>query len=121
MPPVGFEPMIPVFERPKTVHALDRTAIVIGIPNCHRSHPTCGWKTHTGKDHFWKEAYRKGKEKWIAAVEIDCREILKLRNWKRKSRDRKFLRCHLKEAKARLRAVAPHERKKKKKKKKNLV
>jgi hypothetical protein len=28
---VGFEPMIPVFERTKTVHALDRVPIVIGI------------------------------------------------------------------------------------------
>jgi hypothetical protein len=27
---VGFEPTIPVFERAKTVHALDRGAIVFG-------------------------------------------------------------------------------------------
>jgi hypothetical protein len=27
MPRVGFEPTIPVFERPKTVRALDRSAI----------------------------------------------------------------------------------------------
>jgi hypothetical protein len=27
---VGFEPTIPVFERTKTVHALDRVATVIG-------------------------------------------------------------------------------------------
>jgi hypothetical protein len=31
MPRVGFEPMIQVFERVKTVHALDRAATVIGI------------------------------------------------------------------------------------------
>jgi hypothetical protein len=31
MPRVGFEPMIPVFERAKTVHALDRAATVIGF------------------------------------------------------------------------------------------
>jgi hypothetical protein len=31
MPQVGFEPMIPVFERAKTVHALDRAATMIGI------------------------------------------------------------------------------------------
>jgi hypothetical protein len=31
MPRVGFEPMTAVFERKKTVHALDRTANVIGI------------------------------------------------------------------------------------------
>jgi hypothetical protein len=30
MPQVGFEPMIPVFGRAKTVHALDRAATVIG-------------------------------------------------------------------------------------------
>jgi hypothetical protein len=30
-PQVGFEPMIPVFERTKTVHALDRAATVIGV------------------------------------------------------------------------------------------
>jgi hypothetical protein len=29
MPRVGFKPTIPVFERPKTVHALDRAATVI--------------------------------------------------------------------------------------------
>jgi hypothetical protein len=33
MPRVGFEPTIPaVFERAKTVHALDRAATVIGVP-----------------------------------------------------------------------------------------
>jgi hypothetical protein len=30
MPRVGFESVIPVFERAKTVHALDRAAAVIG-------------------------------------------------------------------------------------------
>jgi hypothetical protein len=30
MPYVGFEPTIPVFERAKTVHALDGAATVIG-------------------------------------------------------------------------------------------
>jgi hypothetical protein len=30
MPRVGFEPTIPVFERVKTVHSLDRAATVIG-------------------------------------------------------------------------------------------
>jgi hypothetical protein len=30
MPRVGFEPTIPMFERAKTVHALDRAATVIG-------------------------------------------------------------------------------------------
>jgi hypothetical protein len=37
MPRVRFEPMIPVFERAKTVHALDRTATVIGIPPKNKS------------------------------------------------------------------------------------
>jgi uncharacterized membrane protein len=31
MPLVGFEPMTPVFEQAKTVHALDRAATVIGV------------------------------------------------------------------------------------------
>jgi hypothetical protein len=31
MPRVGFEPMTPVFERVKTVHALDCAATVIGL------------------------------------------------------------------------------------------
>jgi hypothetical protein len=31
MPQVRFEPTVPGFERAKTVHALDRTATVIGI------------------------------------------------------------------------------------------
>jgi hypothetical protein len=36
MPLVGFEPMIPVFERAKTFHALDRAATVIGMfPHLH--------------------------------------------------------------------------------------
>jgi hypothetical protein len=30
MPLVGFEPMILAFERPKAIHAFDRTATVIG-------------------------------------------------------------------------------------------
>jgi hypothetical protein len=34
---VGFEPTIPVFERTKTVHALDRAASVIGM-NMGHSH-----------------------------------------------------------------------------------
>jgi hypothetical protein len=33
MPRVGFEPMIPVFERAKTVHASDRAATVIDTMN----------------------------------------------------------------------------------------
>jgi hypothetical protein len=39
MPGVGFEPTIPVFERAKTVHALDRAATVIGgfLVFCHRN------------------------------------------------------------------------------------
>jgi hypothetical protein len=31
MPQVGIEPMIPLFEWAKTVHALDRAATVIGV------------------------------------------------------------------------------------------
>jgi hypothetical protein len=32
MPQVGFEPTILVFQRAKTVHVLDRAAVVIGFP-----------------------------------------------------------------------------------------
>jgi hypothetical protein len=39
MPWVGFEPMIPVFEREKTFHDLDRAATAIGAGN-----GTCGKK-----------------------------------------------------------------------------
>jgi hypothetical protein len=40
---LGFEPTIPVFERAKTVHALDRTATVIGeyALHCIQIHDTC--------------------------------------------------------------------------------
>jgi hypothetical protein len=31
MPRVGFKPMIPMFERAKTIHALDRATTVIGF------------------------------------------------------------------------------------------
>jgi hypothetical protein len=34
MPGMGFETMTPVFERAKTVHALDRAATVIGMVCC---------------------------------------------------------------------------------------
>jgi hypothetical protein len=33
MPRVGFEPTIPVFERAKTFHALDRAATVVSLRN----------------------------------------------------------------------------------------
>jgi hypothetical protein len=44
---------------------------------------------------------------WINAVEIDSREIWKVGNWKSKSLDREIWSRHLKEAKARFRAVVP--------------
>jgi hypothetical protein len=37
MPQVGFEHTIPVFERAKTVHALDRSATVSGLSRLVRS------------------------------------------------------------------------------------
>jgi hypothetical protein len=40
MPGVGFEPTIPVFERTKTFHALDRKAKVIGFKSVY-SHKIC--------------------------------------------------------------------------------
>jgi hypothetical protein len=41
MPRVVFEPTIPVFERAKTVRALDRAATVIGILQLYRTMTTC--------------------------------------------------------------------------------
>jgi hypothetical protein len=35
MPRVGFEPTIPVFKRAKTVHVLERVALVIGGKNAY--------------------------------------------------------------------------------------
>jgi hypothetical protein len=37
MPQVGFEPTIPVFERAKTVHSVDRVATVTGVPTLQRT------------------------------------------------------------------------------------
>jgi aldehyde:ferredoxin oxidoreductase len=54
-----------------------------------------------------KRPVGKTRKRWINAVETDSREILKVRNWKRESLDRQVWRRYLKEAKARLRAVAP--------------
>jgi hypothetical protein len=49
----------------------------------------------------------KPRKRWVNAVEIDNREILKVRNWKRESVDRKVWWHHLKEVKAQLWAVVP--------------
>lgn len=54
-----------------------------------------------------KRPVGKQRKIWVNAVEIDSREILKLRNWKRESLERKIWRRHLKDTRARLRAVAP--------------
>jgi hypothetical protein len=46
-----------------------------------------------------KNAYQKGsgkpRKRWVNAVEIDGREILRVRNWKRETLDRQVLRSHL--------------------------
>jgi hypothetical protein len=54
-----------------------------------------------------KRPVAKPRKRWINEVEVDSKEILKVRNWKRESQDRQVWRHHLKEAKARLQAVAP--------------
>jgi hypothetical protein len=123
MPTVGFEHTIPLFEGAKAVRALDHSAIVIGLPNCIKLE-RLQWAGHIqrveGKriperNFVGKRSIGKIMKRWIGTVEIYCREILKLRNWKRKSLDRQVLRRHLKKAKTRLRAVAPYEKKKKEK------
>jgi hypothetical protein len=68
MPRVGFEPMIPVFERAKKVHALDRAATVIGfIMTLMNLKDTHEWNFHKNKDrrpfgcslhsHMWFHSY----------------------------------------------------------------
>jgi hypothetical protein len=54
-----------------------------------------------------KRPVDKPRKRWINAVEIDSREILKVRNWEREYPERQVWRRYLKEAKVRLRAVAP--------------
>jgi hypothetical protein len=47
-----------------------------------------------------KRTVGKPRKTWINAVEIDSKEILKVRNCKRESLDRQVWRRHLKQAKA---------------------
>jgi hypothetical protein len=47
---------------------------------------------------FWNG--RKSKEKWTSAVEIDSREILKERDWKKDNVGREIWRSRLKETNA---------------------
>jgi hypothetical protein len=54
-----------------------------------------------------KRPVGKPRKRWINAVEIDSKEILKVKNWIREALDRQVWRRYLKEAKARLRAVVP--------------
>jgi hypothetical protein len=53
-----------------------------------------------------KRPLGKPSKRWVNAVEIDNREILKM-NWKREYIDRQACRRHLKETKVRFRAVSP--------------
>jgi hypothetical protein len=46
MPQIGLEPMIPVFDRAKTVHAWDRAATVIGAGSVTRNNTTTTDNTH---------------------------------------------------------------------------
>jgi hypothetical protein len=58
MPPVGFEPTIPVSERPKT-HALDRTATGIGgfdprtVQPVASRYTDCAIPAHAVIEYFW--------------------------------------------------------------------
>jgi hypothetical protein len=72
-----------------------------------RLQPACGWKKILKSNTIGNTPVGKPKNRWVKAVEIDNREILKVRKWKREYLDRQVWRRHLKEAKARLRAVAP--------------
>jgi hypothetical protein len=57
-------------------------------------------KKDSGKQHYWKRPVGKSRKRWVNAVEIDSREILKVRNWNREPLDRQVWRDHIKEAKA---------------------
>jgi hypothetical protein len=65
-----------------------------------------------------KRPVGKPRKSWVNSVEIDSREILKMRNWRRESLDKLVWRRHLKEAKARLRAVTQYKKKRKNTKRK---
>jgi hypothetical protein len=47
MPQVALEPTIPVLQREKTVHALDRAATVKGFPEASRTLAPQGLKCHS--------------------------------------------------------------------------
>jgi hypothetical protein len=47
------------------------------------------------------------RRRWINAMEMDCREIWAMKNWKREALERQVCRRYLKEAKARMQAVMP--------------
>jgi hypothetical protein len=58
MPQVGFEPMIPVFDRAKTFHTLDRVAtVVVQLHNC-----------------IWKDLDRVS-DKWLIIPTEDFRDL----------------------------------------------
>jgi hypothetical protein len=54
MPRVGFETTIPVFERAKTVHALDGAATVIGF---HLIYPYVNFPRHCGHTNFYSQTF----------------------------------------------------------------
>jgi hypothetical protein len=75
-----------------------------------RSHgPRKHAEKDSGRQHYWIETCR------INAVEIDRKEILKVRNWKKTILNSM---CHLMEDNARFRGVSPYKNEKKKEKKK---
>jgi hypothetical protein len=51
------------------------------------------------------------RRRWINAMEMDNRGILKVRNWKRESLERQVWRHHLKEAKACMQLAMPWNKK----------
>jgi hypothetical protein len=62
-----------------------------------------------------KRPVGKPSKRWVNAVEIDIRDILKTRKCKGEYIERQACRRHLKETKVRFRAIAPWNKKKKKK------
>jgi hypothetical protein len=65
-----------------------------------------------------KSSVENPRKRWVNAVEMGNRNILKARNWRRKPLDKQVWRRRLRKFRARFRAVAPKNKEKQKQKKK---
>jgi hypothetical protein len=77
-----------------------------------RSHPAYGLKTQERtleSNNNGKMSVGKPRKKWVNAVEIESRKILKVSNWKRESTEKQAWSRHLRKVRARLRVAAPNK------------